>query len=66
LNVEPAAITDFLIFSRLPFTYPEDIQENPQRFVCTGQRDIARIVTLQSSGTTGGRNGFFLQKKIRN
>ncbi|NLM20795.1 MAG: phenylacetate--CoA ligase family protein [Peptococcaceae bacterium] len=51
--VEPESITDFSLFSKLPFTFPQDIRQNPQRLVCTGQRDIARIVTLNSSGTTG-------------
>lgn len=51
--VEPESITDFSLFSKLPFTFPRDIRHNPQRLVCTGQKDIARIVTLKSSGTTG-------------
>ena len=52
-HIEPEAITDFSVFSKLPFTWPQDVQNNPQRLVCTGQGDIARIVTLRSSGTTG-------------
>ncbi|NLM46889.1 MAG: phenylacetate--CoA ligase family protein [Firmicutes bacterium] len=46
-------ITDFASFARLPFTYPKDLREDSLRFVCTSQADIARIVTLQTSGTTG-------------
>ena len=36
-----------------PFTTPEDVRQNPLQFVCVSQDDIQRIVTLQSSGTTG-------------
>ena len=38
---------------QFPFTTAEDIRENPLRFVCVPQGDIQRIVTLQTSGTTG-------------
>jgi len=38
---------------RLPFTTSEDIKHNPLDFLCVSQNDISRIVTLQSSGTTG-------------
>ena len=36
-----------------PFTTPEDIRANPLRFVCVSQDEISRVVTLQSSGTSG-------------
>jgi phenylacetate-CoA ligase len=38
---------------QFPFTTPEDIRQNPLRFVCVSQGEIQRIVTLQTSGTTG-------------
>jgi phenylacetate-coenzyme A ligase PaaK-like adenylate-forming protein len=38
---------------QFPFTTAEDIRENPLRFVCVSQNEIQRIVTLQTSGTTG-------------
>jgi phenylacetate-coenzyme A ligase PaaK-like adenylate-forming protein len=38
---------------QFPFTTPEDIRQNPLRCVCVSQSDIQRIVTLQTSGTTG-------------
>lgn len=40
-------------FRLFPFTTPEDIRQNPLRFVCVSQNEIQRVVTLQSSGTTG-------------
>ncbi|AFQ43194.1 DVU_1553 family AMP-dependent CoA ligase [Desulfosporosinus meridiei] len=38
---------------QLPFTTPEDLRQNPLDFLCVSQNEINRIVTLQSSGTTG-------------
>ncbi|HQE92039.1 MAG TPA: AMP-binding protein [Anaerolineae bacterium] len=36
-----------------PFTTATDIQDDALRFVCVSQSDIARVVTLDTSGTTG-------------
>ena len=36
----------------LPFTTAEDIQENALRFLCVSRDEIARVVTLNTSGTT--------------
>ena len=36
----------------LPFTTPEDIQENDLRFLCVSRDEISRVVTLDTSGTT--------------
>ncbi len=38
--------------STLPFTTPADILENDLSFLCVSQREIERVVTLRSSGTT--------------
>lgn len=37
----------------LPFTTADDIKKNPVHFLTVSQGEIDRIVTLQSSGTTG-------------
>jgi phenylacetate-CoA ligase len=50
---DPARIDSEAAVARLPFTEPRQIREDPLRFVCTGLGAIERIVTLQSSGTTG-------------
>jgi phenylacetate-coenzyme A ligase PaaK-like adenylate-forming protein len=49
----PTTIASLDELSQFPFTTPEDIRQNPLPFVCVSQNDIQRIVTLQSSGTTG-------------
>lgn len=39
--------------ARLPFTTADDVRDDPLAFVCVSQDDIQRVVTLDSSGTTG-------------
>ena len=40
-------------FERIVFTTPEEIKQNASDFVCVPLHDIERIVTLNTSGTTG-------------
>lgn len=40
-------------FKNIPFTYPYHIRQNPLDFLCIPQREINRIVTIKSSGTSG-------------
>ena len=44
---------DWERFRKLPFTTPEDIRENPESFVCVNPKEIARIITLYTSGSKG-------------
>lgn len=39
--------------SRLPFTTPRDVAERGRQMLCVGQDEVERIVTLDTSGTTG-------------
>lgn len=39
--------------ARLPFTTPHDIREHALQMLCVSQSEIERVVTLESSGTTG-------------
>ncbi len=50
---DPGAIKGFDDITRLPFTYPDDIAERTNDFLCVSPREIDRIVTLNTSGTTG-------------
>lgn len=52
-GVDPASVRSVEDFSRLPTVSPDDLRGNPERFLCVSQDEIARVVTLQSSGTTG-------------
>lgn len=49
----PESIATLDELRQFPFTTPEDVRANPLRFVCVSQDEIHRVVTLQSSGTTG-------------
>lgn len=46
----PTSLADL---TRYPFTTAADIEADPLRFVCGSQSDIQRVVTLDTSGTTG-------------
>jgi len=48
--------------NKLPFTSSQDLKENPLDFLCVSQNDINRIVTLQSSGTTGKPKRLFFSE----
>ncbi|MBR0597001.1 DVU_1553 family AMP-dependent CoA ligase [Sinanaerobacter chloroacetimidivorans] len=50
---------------RLPFTFPRDISCNPFDFLCVPQHEVKRIVTLNTSGTTGdGKRIFFTEEDL--
>lgn len=40
-------------FQKLPFTSPEDLCEHDMEMLCVPQSEISRIVTMETSGTTG-------------
>jgi phenylacetate-coenzyme A ligase PaaK-like adenylate-forming protein len=50
---------------RLPFTTAEDLRCDPHRFLCVSQGTVARVVTLQTSGTTRSpKRVFFTQADL--
>lgn len=49
----PESVQSMADVTRLPFTYPADIAARGTDFLCVSPRDIDRIVTLSTSGTTG-------------
>ena len=52
-NVGGGGITNFDDFERLPFVTADDLSAYGWQMLCVPQSDIARIVTLRTSGTTG-------------
>jgi phenylacetate-CoA ligase len=52
----PRSIEDF---ARAPLTSPADIIVRPHAFLCVPQSEISRIVTLETSGTSGARKRIF-------
>ncbi len=53
LVAAPRTLNCLADLARVPFTTPQDIRENALQFVCVSQDEIQRVVTLDSSGTTG-------------
>ena len=62
LSAYPDPISDLGEFATLPFTTPTDIRGGALRFVCVSQSDINRVVTLESSGTTGPPKRFYFTR----
>lgn len=58
-DVIESDITSFEDFEKIPFTLPSNIKNNPLDFLCVPQKDIARVVTLRSSGTSGEEKRIF-------
>lgn len=52
-------LQDLEEFRRLPFTTPADLRAQGMRMLCTSQDEIERVVTLQTSGTTGASKRVF-------
>lgn len=55
----PETIQNLQDLRHFPFTTPGDVRRSPLQFVCVSQDEIRRVVTLQSSGTTGQPKRFF-------
>lgn len=51
--IDPEAIVSLAAVAELPFTSAADVSRDPRGFVCAPQSRIKRIVSLESSGTTG-------------
>lgn len=47
----------------IPCTTAEEIRKNPLEFLCVSQDQISRVVTLQSSGTTGEPKRLYFTKE---
>jgi len=52
-GVDVGSLNSADAFSRLPMMTADDLRECPEQLLCVSQDDIARVVTLHSSGTTG-------------
>lgn len=46
----------------LPFTCPDDVRKEGLRFICVPQGEIARVVTLDTSGTSGPPKRIYFTK----
>ncbi|EPR41250.1 AMP-dependent synthetase and ligase [Desulfovibrio sp. X2] len=46
--------------AQIPFTTPDDLREAGEHMLCVPQGAVARVVTISTSGTTGGPKRIFL------
>jgi phenylacetate-CoA ligase len=52
-------------FSKFPFTYPRDLEEKGEEFLCVSQSSIERVITLSVTGKTARpRRVFFTEKDL--
>lgn len=49
----PETPTSLQAWQTYPFTTAEDLRQNPLSFLCVSQSDIERVVTLDTTGTSG-------------
>lgn len=50
-------------FADLPFTTADDLRESSHRMPCVSQSDVRRVVTLDTSGTTGNPKRLYFTEK---
>ncbi len=53
-GIDPASIRTMEDFKRLPTTSESDIAGRETEFLCIGPGDVTRMVTVPTTGTTGG------------
>jgi len=58
-DIDVSSITSLDDFSSIAFTTPEDIKNNAHDFLCVASHKVERIVTLNTSGTTGDEKRIF-------
>lgn len=56
-------ITSYEDLTKIPFTSPVEIKENPYNFLTISQSQVEHIITMESSGSTGSAKRFFFSKK---
>lgn len=62
-NISVEEINSFNDFENIPFTTAKHLKDGELRFLCVSQSDISRIVSLNTSGTSGvSKRIYFTQK----
>lgn len=65
-NINSELINNFEDFKKIPFTTSEDLSNNSKSFLCTSIDKISRIVTINTSGTTGkAKRIFFTENDLK-
>ncbi|MBI5590837.1 MAG: phenylacetate--CoA ligase family protein [Deltaproteobacteria bacterium] len=61
-SLQDLPLSDLSGLARIPFTTSSDFADNPLRFLAVRQDDIAKIVTLRTSGSTGEAKRLFFSE----
>lgn len=65
-NIKSEEINNFEEFKKIPFTTSKDLSNNSKSFLCTSLDEISRIVTINTSGTTGeAKRIFFTENDLK-
>lgn len=65
-NIKSEDINNFEDLKKIPFTTSEDLRNNPKSFLCSPLDQISRIVTINTSGTTGeSKRIFFTENDLK-
>lgn len=59
----PAELGSLADLEQLPFTTAADLRANPLQFVCVSQDAIRRVVTLDTSGTSGAPKRLYFTRE---
>ena len=64
-NVDIDSIRTLDDYAAVPFTYPEELMDGAASFVCEPERNISRITSLRTSGSTGApKRVYFTDKDL--
>lgn len=65
-DINPESLQKRTDLRLLPFTSRENIRDHGPEMICVSDDDIARIITIQSSGTTGNpKRLYFTEEDLR-
>lgn len=62
-GVKPSDVSSLADLQKIPFTDSSELANNPNRFVCVSMKDVERVTTFTTSGTTGPEKRVFCTKK---
>lgn len=58
-GIDPASVRSYFDLAKLPFTTAADLRNSAEALLAVGSRDVSRVVTLTTSGTTGESKRIF-------
>jgi phenylacetate-CoA ligase len=65
-HIDISSIQSIKEFDSIPFTFPEDIRKNSLDFLCVSQTEVKRIITINTSGTSGDEKRIYFTEEDLN